>query len=250
MQGVERAIRFLPGNLNRHPAPIGELESVANQVQENLPQPARVADQYLGNIRANIHGELDAFLGRPDREQPQAIADAVGEVELYRVQFELSRLDLRKIEDIVKNRHQRVRRFLHGAEAFALLRVLRGFQSQFRHSENSVHRCTDLVTHVGEELAFHQAGALRFVSGGRQVRIGPANGGDYMPANCQMDKCAGDHECQSKHQHGHPALLNGPSPDGAQLAVQVARELVLCALQGTLDDIGLVRQLPYSFLRL
>src|SRR6266446_6158924 len=96
MQGVERAIRFLPGNLDRHPAPIGELESVANQVQENLPQPARVADQYLGNIRANIHGELNAFLGRPDREQPQAIADAVGEVELYRVQFVLSRLDLRK----------------------------------------------------------------------------------------------------------------------------------------------------------
>ena len=43
---------------------LGELDGVADQVDDDLPQPARVADQRVGHVRRDVTGQLQPLGGR------------------------------------------------------------------------------------------------------------------------------------------------------------------------------------------
>jgi len=45
-----------------HFASLRELEGVANEIDDDLPQTARVADHLLGHLGANIEGEFQTLL--------------------------------------------------------------------------------------------------------------------------------------------------------------------------------------------
>src|SRR5262249_62047683 len=44
-----------------HFARARELDCVADEVHENLPQPTRVADEGLGNVVEHVAGQLESF---------------------------------------------------------------------------------------------------------------------------------------------------------------------------------------------
>ena len=83
-------------------APLGELDGVANEVDDHLPEPAWIADQPVGNLGRHAAGQFEPFVGRPDGEHLHRPADALLETELNRLHLKLAGLDLGKVEDVVQ----------------------------------------------------------------------------------------------------------------------------------------------------
>ena len=54
-------------------AALGELDGVADQVDQDLPQPAGVADQRVGHVRRDPAGQLQALVVRPQRQGLQRL---------------------------------------------------------------------------------------------------------------------------------------------------------------------------------
>ncbi len=69
--------------------------------------------------------------------------------------------DFGEVQNVVEDGKQRLRRCLHGIQAFQLLRREIRVQHQFGHSQNAVHGGADLVAHVGQKFALGAAGFFR-----------------------------------------------------------------------------------------
>ena len=149
-----------------HFADVGELDCVAQQVDEDLPQPRRIASERSRHIRRHLIRQLEALLMRPQRQRSHDVLDDLAEVEIHRVERQLARFDLREVEDVVEQAHQRVGRDLHHLEILALLRRQLGGERELGHADDAVHRRADLVAHVRQELAL---GAARLF--GRLARV-------------------------------------------------------------------------------
>ena len=56
-------------DVDHHLALLGELDGVADQVDDDLPQPARVADQHVGHVGRNVAGQLQPLLLGPQGQR-------------------------------------------------------------------------------------------------------------------------------------------------------------------------------------
>ena len=137
---------------------LGELDGVADQVDQDLAQPAGVADQRVGDIGGDPAGQLQALGVRRSARVCSVSFHGFAQRERCRVEAELAGLDLGEIEDVVDDRQQRIGRAFHQAEVLALPRRQVGVEGQLGHADDAVHRRADLVAHVGEELALGPAG--------------------------------------------------------------------------------------------
>ena len=135
-------------------ARFGELDGVAYQIDDHLPQPQRVAQQGVGDFRRDVIGEFETLFGGADGQRLQGITQSVPQIKRQRFQVEFARFDLGKIQNIVEQQQQRIGRRRHHREVIALLRRQVGVAQQFAHADDAVHRGADFVTHVGEKLAF------------------------------------------------------------------------------------------------
>ena len=144
---------------------IRELDRVSDEVHQNLPNPRRVAQQQIGNPRRDLARELDVFLGSPCRENFQGIVQRVSQLEWAWVKIKLSGFDLGEIQNIVNDLQQGVGRLPYGVEIPLLFGRGVGGQRQLCHAEDGVHRRSDLVTHVGEELTLRLVCRFRFKFG-------------------------------------------------------------------------------------
>ena len=82
-----RLLRLLL-DLHHHLAVLGELDRVAHEVDEDLPQPRRVAHQALGHVGGDAPGELEPLLVGPQAQRPQRVAERLPQVELGREELE------------------------------------------------------------------------------------------------------------------------------------------------------------------
>jgi hypothetical protein len=83
--------------------------------------------------------------------------------QLKGLMFELdsARFDFREIQNLIEQSEEGIRRSLDDSQVLALLaRVLRAEQ-QLRHVDDTVHRCPELMTDIGEEFALGAIGLLR-----------------------------------------------------------------------------------------
>jgi hypothetical protein len=87
------------------------------------------------------------------------------------LELQLPRFDLRKVEDVVQDREQAFRRCFHRRQAVALIGRQIGVEQQVGHAHDAVHRCADLMAHVGQELAFRPAGVHRLVASRDQLLV-------------------------------------------------------------------------------
>ncbi len=83
------------------------------------------------------------------------------QLELLFVQFNLARLDLGVIENIVDDAQQRMGRVVDQRHILALLGGELSIQAELGHAENAVHRRADFVAHIGKK------NTLRLVRGPR-----------------------------------------------------------------------------------
>ena len=105
---------FIDGDVDADLALIGELDCVGDQVEDDLPQASRIADERVGHVGRDAAGELQSLLIGARREQFDAVFDRVAEVKRRPLERQPARLDLRDIQDVVDDRHQRLGRFPGG----------------------------------------------------------------------------------------------------------------------------------------
>ena len=198
-----------------HLALVGELDGVADEVDQDLPQPGDVADQDLGDGVIHDVGQVELLLRRLGRQQVQRFLDAGVEFEGMMLQFELAGLDLGEVENVVDDGQQRIGAAAGGLDVIALLVGQFGVEQQRGHADDAVHGRADLVAHVGQELGLGERGFLELLverdEGGvaldelllafaqgpvggvalQQVQVGPrviANAGDQLDLVRQLDQ--------------------------------------------------------------
>ncbi len=145
---------------HRHLAVRGELDGVAQEIGEDLPQAQRVSVHGARNGFVQRAQELQALPVAPFREQRNGLLHEGSEIELRGLEVELARLDLRDVEDVVDDAQEQLARLTRHRGVVPLPRVELGEQEQLGHAEHAVHRRAQLVAHAGEELALRAAGTL------------------------------------------------------------------------------------------
>ena len=70
-----------PPHVDDHFAALGELDGVADQVDQHLAQAPGIADERVGHVRSNVAGQLEPFLVRARRQQAHGVLDDVAQVE-------------------------------------------------------------------------------------------------------------------------------------------------------------------------
>ncbi|OEZ48764.1 hypothetical protein DUGA6_63190 [Duganella sp. HH105] len=153
------------GHLDRDLAAVGELDGVAQQVEDDLAQPVRIAADGDRDIVGDRQFQADALGLRLWREDVVDIVEQLAEIEMDVFDGQLAGLDLGKIQDVVDDDQQVLARALDHAGVVALLFGQARGQQQFGHAEHAVHRRADFVAHGGEEGALRLAGGLGGVLG-------------------------------------------------------------------------------------
>ena len=163
-----------------HLALLGELDRVADQVEQHLPQPARVADQGVGHVRLHVAGQLQPLGPGPHGQGPHGVAQRRPEREVGRVQLQLAGLDLREVEQVVDEAEEAVGRRLDRLQALPLVVGQRGVEDQLGHAEDGAEGGADLVADVGQELVLGPVRRLRRLLGLAQLRLEPLALGDVL----------------------------------------------------------------------
>ena len=96
-------------HLDRHIAFVGELDGVAHQVDQDLPQAEGVAPHRRRDVAVDLADEFQPFLGGLLGQQFHGILDGLPQVHVFEVEFHFSGLDLGEIQDVGNQAQQRRR---------------------------------------------------------------------------------------------------------------------------------------------
>jgi len=151
--------RFGP-HLQLNLARVGELDRVAQQVQNDLPQAARIDRDHSGNFRIDVHQQLELFLMGAHSHRPDHRFDQGAHFHLLRLERKLARFDLGEIQNVVDQSQQRAGGAFDGGEIFRLLPVELGLQRELGHADDRVHGSPDFMAHVGQKFAFQPPGSF------------------------------------------------------------------------------------------
>ena len=84
-------------HLQRHAALFGELDGIAQQIDQQLTHPRAVAYKHALRLRLDAHGKAQSLLRCLRLEDRLQRGDAVGHQERFVGQFETAGFDLREI---------------------------------------------------------------------------------------------------------------------------------------------------------
>ncbi len=170
--------RFVSARLVDHAdhAVLGELDRVADEIEHDLAQSKTVGQHMRparrrlfepgspantsANTRANTRETLprsrqldpQPLLARRGLMQRDAFIERCRKIDRRMIDRDLPRFRLGEIEDVVEQQHQRSARAHDHLGVAALFGIKLALQHQFGKSEDAVHRGTDFVAHIGEEL--------------------------------------------------------------------------------------------------
>ena len=82
----------------------GKFDGVADQVDDDLPQPTGVSNQPVRDVFGNAASQFQSLAVRPNGQSVGGIIEVVAQVEVDRVQVQLAGLDLGRVENIVDHR--------------------------------------------------------------------------------------------------------------------------------------------------
>ena len=155
-------VLFQPGHMYQHLALLSELDGVADQVGQNLPQADRVTTQTGGHFRFNPAGQLNVLLVGAFSQHLDAALHGLAQIEIDDFERKFSGFDFREVQDVVDDTQQISGAGADGFDVFPLLLGQPRVGQQAGHAGDGVHRRTDFVAHVGQEL---RLGAGAFQSG-------------------------------------------------------------------------------------
>ena len=146
-----------------------ELDRVADQVHQHLADPSWVATEVIGESRIHLEEQLEALLIRPHRKRLDRVGEEPAQAERHVIEGQLACLDLREVEDVIDDQHQRLGALFHRVEILTLVRLEIGVEREFGHADDAVHRRPNLMRHVREELALRTARRFRRFLGGHEL---------------------------------------------------------------------------------
>ncbi len=124
------------------------------------------------HVGRDVGDELEAFRVRHQRQRSQHVFHEIDHGEGRGLELQLVRFDLGQVENVVEQRQERRGRGLDRFQALALIGIECRIQRELGHADDAVHRCPNLMTHVGEEFALRPASFHGLVAGGQQLGIG------------------------------------------------------------------------------
>src|SRR5262249_1013580 len=92
---------FLGADMHDDFARVGKLDGVAHQVDNDLPEAARAANQVIWNTRLDVTGYFQPFGVASKGQGLHAIAEIVTQAEGDFCQVKLSGFDLREVQDVI-----------------------------------------------------------------------------------------------------------------------------------------------------
>src|SRR6202043_2790917 len=108
-QHAVRGLGFLCDG-QQYLAAIGELNGVANQIDDDLADAPRVTEDGLSDIWLHFVNQFEPLLVRSETQRLHGLAQTFAQIERNGLNLQLAGLYLGKIQDIVDNRQQRFRR--------------------------------------------------------------------------------------------------------------------------------------------
>ena len=142
-------------------AALGEFHRVADEVDQHLPQPRRVAGEPPRHILGNEINEFEPLAGAALAKQIGHLGNQFARVEVDHRELKPPGFDLREVEDIVDDPQQSLTGSHEVFDELGLALVERRRRQQGRRSEHPVHRRADLVAHRREELRLGAVCRLR-----------------------------------------------------------------------------------------
>src|ERR1051325_7393426 len=119
---------------------LGELDAVANKIEQDLAQAAGIALEVCRHIVVDDRRKLDLiFVGALDK-QIECAFDGLPQIEIERLEMQLARFDLREVENIVDDREQKLRTGAHCLGKIALFRIEWGIEQKTCHADHTIHR--------------------------------------------------------------------------------------------------------------
>src|SRR5476649_1606039 len=153
-------------------AALGELEGVADQVDQHLAQPGRIADDERRQPLAECEIETDAARGGLLFEQADHIFHRRRQRKIDVLDTQLARLDLGEIEQVVDDAEQRLCIGLAAQDLLARAVVQLGVaQREAQHADHAGQRGAHLVAHIGEEFGFLACRVFGLLLGQAQALI-------------------------------------------------------------------------------
>ena len=152
---------FLDRHRHFYFATVGKLDRIPEQIGEHLTKPYGIADDSVRDILRHRDDDLQPFLVGQHRLRAGRFENQGWQREGQFFKVQLAGFDFGKIKDVVDNRQQRLGRGLDGLQIVSLLVVQLRIQRQVGHPDDAVHRCPNLVAHVGQESATGAVGGFR-----------------------------------------------------------------------------------------
>ncbi len=96
------------GRGHAHRALVGELDGVAEEVDQHLPQAGAVGVKHLGHAVVDLKPQFQPLGGGLGRDHRHGVFKECANLERLRIEFELARLQLGEIQDVVDHTEQGV----------------------------------------------------------------------------------------------------------------------------------------------
>ena len=149
----------------RHAAGRGELDGVAGEIEQHLPQPRGVADHFCRQPFVDIGRDFELPGLRPRRQQFGDVLDQSRERERAMFEIDLAGFDLGIIQQLLDQRQQRVAGGFHRLGIGHLLGRQRRIQQQPAHADDAVERRANFVRGHREEPRLGAVGGVGLVAG-------------------------------------------------------------------------------------
>ncbi len=153
------------GHAHADVALLGELDGVADQIGQDLAQAHGIAAHGHAHRRIDLHRQRQSLVLRRLLHQAAHRIEHLAQIETDGLQFQLVRLDLGVVEDVVDDAQQLACRAVGCHHVVALVGTERRPQHDVQQGDDAVERRADLMAHGGQEFALGEHRGLGVLLG-------------------------------------------------------------------------------------
>ncbi len=173
-----------PADPKRDLTTLGELERIAEQVDQNPLDALAIGHEQRGRFGVNVGDQREPFMRGSSVEQSPTKSDEMAKLDRLERDVLLARFNLRKVEHFVDQAEQVLAGTVNRAQVLDLLgRDVSGvvLRQQMRQEQHAVERRPQLVRHVGQKLRLVGTDAVQLVGlfgqhAARALELGVAAG--------------------------------------------------------------------------
>ncbi|MNQ57292.1 hypothetical protein D3C85_714420 [compost metagenome] len=147
----------------------GELDGVADQVDQHLLQALGITDERQRHIGLDPDHQLQVLVRGVDRHHRGQRTEHIVQAERRRGDRQVPGLQLGEVQHVIENHQQGFACAPEHLQVLALVGGEGGARQQLGDAQHGVHRGADLVAHAGDEFAFCTAGHFRAFHGISQL---------------------------------------------------------------------------------